>query len=145
MTSGGHILGDDQINWIRSADTFFVASSGPDNRLDVSHRGGNQGFVDVLSDGTLKVPDYQGNSMYNTFGNFVTNPNAGIVFVDFEKGATLQLTGKAELLFDQTSDDDLEKTTGTGRFFLFHPEEWIQTDHHHDVNWEFVDYSPFNP
>lgn len=132
-------------NWIRGADTFFVGSVGPDGRLDASHRGGKKGFVEILPDDTLKIPDYAGNSMYNTLGNFHQTPNAGLLFIDFKKGQTLQLTGEASLLFDQKSTPDMEKTAGTGRYWLFRTKQWIRLEQHHAANWEFIEASPFNP
>ena len=98
-----------------------------------------------MDDGTLRIPDYPGNGMYNTLGNIYENPAAGLLFVDFEKGETLQLTGKGELHFNQSSDADLQKTGNTGRFWLFKTEQWIRTKNHHQVDWTFLDYSPFNP
>lgn len=137
-----------QKEWIDQADTFFVGSSsgtGTDARLDMSHRGGNPGFIGWHDEKTLKIPDYKGNSMYNTLGNFAQYPAAGLLFIDFEKGSTLQLTGQVKLLFDQTSEEDMKKTAGTGRYWLFEIGEWIETQKHHEVNWELLDYSPFNP
>lgn len=132
-------------NWIENADTFFVGSMDSFNNMDVNHRGGNTGFIEILDSGKLKIPDYQGNSMYNTLGNLILNPNLGLLFIDFEKGNTLQLTGKGELLFNQNAAEDLKKTNGTGRFWLFHMEGWMLTEKHHSVDWKFLDYSPFNP
>ncbi|HEX4852420.1 MAG TPA: hypothetical protein VFV08_16500, partial [Puia sp.] len=68
-----------------------------------------------------------------------------LLFIDFERRQTLQLTGKARLLFNQHSETDLKKTKGTGRYCLFETTDWIKTENHHNVNWEFLDYSPFNP
>ena len=141
----GNELSFAERNWIANADTFFVASSSNTGRLDVSHRGGNKGFVTLLDDDTLKIPDYQGNSFYNTLGNILHNPHVGILFINFEKRQTLQLTGKAKLLFDQRSELDIKRTNGKGRYWLFKTEEWIRTENHHQVKWEFLDYSPFNP
>lgn len=90
---------------IKQADTFFVASyagsskrSNPDmtkeqvEGVDVSHRGGKQGFVSV--DGNeLHIPDYPGNNFFNTLGNFVVNPKAGLTFIDFKNGDIVMLTG----------------------------------------------------
>ena len=88
---------------ISAADTFFVASYiAPKERpniegVDVSHRGGKPGFVKVEGN-TLTVPDYPGNNYFNTLGNFLLNPKAGLVFLDFESGDVVQLTGTVELL-----------------------------------------------
>lgn len=132
-------------DWIIKADTIFVASSSANMKMDVSHRGGNPGFIEIIDKDILKIPDYRGNSMYNTLGNFVQNPNSGILLVDFEKGETLQLTGKVELLFDQNTEEDNLKTASTGRFWLFKTEQWIHTKNHHKVDWELLEYSKFNP
>ncbi|MBL6445996.1 pyridoxamine 5'-phosphate oxidase family protein [Fulvivirga sp. 29W222] len=138
-------LTHDHINWIKASDTLFVGSQSNNSRFDASHRGGNPGFVDVLDEKTLKIPDYKGNGMYNTLGNFVQNPNAGLLFIDFQNQRTLQLTGTAEIMFDPTGEQDLVKTTGTGRYWLFRVKESIVTTNHHHVNWELMSYSPFNP
>ncbi|MCX2480629.1 pyridoxamine 5'-phosphate oxidase family protein [Pedobacter sp. MC2016-15] len=144
-TSEGVGLTEVMISWIRDTDTFFVASAGEDGHLDVSHRGGNPGFLQVDEDGVLKIPDYPGASFFNTFGNVLQNPKVGLLFIDFEKRETLQLTGTASLLFDQNAEDDLLRTKGTGRFWLFKPARWIHTLEHHRVGWSFLEYSPFNP
>ena len=144
-TETGTSLAHSEIEWIQQADTLFVGSQSAEGRLDASHRGGPPGFIEILNNDTLKIPDYRGNSMYNTLGNIVQNPNTGLLFIDFEKGSTLQLTGKAELVFESFYETDKDKKADTGRYWLFKVTHWIKTKHHHKVNWEFLDYSPFNP
>ncbi len=128
---------------ITNSDMFFVGSANGDNDMDVSHRGGNPGFVQIIDDTTLKIPDYQGNSMFNTLGNFTVNPNAGLLFLDFRSGKTLQLTGKADIIWKENNSENI--TGGTRRFWSFFISEWIQTDSLKDVKWNFIDYSPYNP
>jgi len=130
---------------ISNADTFFIATQSNENKLDASHRGGAPGFVEILSDDTLKIPDYPGNNMYNSLGNIEQNPKMGLLFLDFETGEILQLIGEGTLLFDQQSDEDDEKTGGTGRYWQFRPRKWIRTTQHHLGNWQYIDASPFNP
>lgn len=81
---------------IAAADTFFVASrsrGGIDQGgLDASHRGGQPGFVGVRGD-TLAIPDFRGNRLFNTLGNLLGNPRAGLLFIDFASGDLLQLQG----------------------------------------------------
>lgn len=136
-------LSIEQLDWIRRADTFFVASAHPKRGVDTSHRGGNPGFVQILDERTLRVPDYAGNSMYNTLGNFVVNPRAGLVFFDFEASRTLQLVGRAEIQWHL--DDPDERSGGTHRFWDFTVERWLELDLPQRIAWEFLDYSPFNP
>ncbi|MEO0323362.1 MAG: pyridoxamine 5'-phosphate oxidase family protein [Myxococcota bacterium] len=70
---------------ITGADAFYVASYADlegGRQVDVSHRGGRPGFINVADDGTLTVPDFKGNDVFNTLGNFTENPRGGLVFID---------------------------------------------------------------
>lgn len=76
--------------WVNSSDTFFLATAHPTRGADASHRGGEVHF-----DGTRVVfPDYRGNNMFNSLGNLAVNPNCGLLFIDFDNGKSLQLTGR---------------------------------------------------
>ncbi len=82
---------------IESAETFFVASRGraalgAEGGFDISHRGGRPGFVGVHGD-TLVIPDFRGNRFFNTLGNLLGDPRAGLLFVNFGTGDVLQLQG----------------------------------------------------
>jgi hypothetical protein len=92
----GAALNDEQRHWIAGADTLFIASRHPEAGVDASHRGGDPGFVRVLDDHTLRWPDYPGNNMFQTLGNMAVDPSAGLLFIDFETGSTLQLSGRAQ-------------------------------------------------
>lgn len=85
------------------AGTFFVATysgAGEAMRVDVSHRGGPPGFVRIGADGTLAVPDYEGNRFFATLGNILLNGQAGLVFPDFDSGGLLQMSGRARVVLD---------------------------------------------
>ncbi len=88
-------LDEQQQQLIGAADTFFVGSRSADGDLDVSHRGGNPGFVRVHDATSLSWPDYTGNAMLMTLGNLLQEPAAGLLFVDWDSGSTLQLSGTA--------------------------------------------------
>jgi hypothetical protein len=103
----------------------------------------NPGFIEVVDVETLRIPDYVGNSMFNTLGNLVVDPAAGLVVPDFEHGRALQLTGRAEVLLN--SDDPIDATGGTHRFLVFHTDAWLQLAPPAAVKTELLDYSPFNP
>ncbi|MBI1194916.1 MAG: 2Fe-2S iron-sulfur cluster binding domain-containing protein [Gammaproteobacteria bacterium] len=139
----GEQLSPDQQAWIAQADTFFVASAHPEQGLDASHRGGRPGFVKVLNPRRLRIPDFFGNSMFNTLGNFTSYPRAGLVFIDFEGARVLQLSGRPTLLWDEP--DALGETGGTSRFWEFEVKTWRESELSLHLSWRFFDYSPFIP
>ncbi|MGM8931766.1 FAD-binding oxidoreductase [Salinicola halophyticus] len=102
---------------IAAADTFFIGSGfgvsasreggeGSARGYDASHRGGEPGFVQVTGDGTLRIPDYAGNNFFNTLGNLIQDPRVGLLFVDFETGGMLQITGRAKIDWAPTKSHD---------------------------------------
>lgn len=140
----GTSLGPSEKEWIVNAHTFFIGTQTKKGDIESSHRGGDPGFIEILDNGLIRVPDYLGNSMFSTLGNIYENPKAALLFIDHEKGETLQLTGTAELQFDQNSEEDYYKSGETGRFWTFDTKQWIRTINHHKVTSKFIDFSPFN-
>lgn len=136
-------LNDGQRQSIERADTFFVASAHAERGLDASHRGGNPGFVQVLDEKTLRIPDYPGNGMFQTFGNLLTNPKAGLVFPDFEGKRLIQLSGTVSIEWN-APEVELE-TGGTNRFWDFRIERVLETPLPDGLRWELLDVSPYNP
>ncbi|MDZ4257762.1 MAG: pyridoxamine 5'-phosphate oxidase family protein [Gemmatimonadales bacterium] len=139
----GKAITPEQQVMIEMADTLFVASLHPEHGADASHRGGRPGFVQVISPTTIRIPDYAGNSMFNTLGNFAVHPSGGILIPDFAGQRTLQLAGEVELRWDL--DDPDQVTGGTGRFWDFNIVETIELPLPIEAAWEFLDASPFNP
>jgi hypothetical protein len=103
---------------IRRADTFFLGTTHETRGNDASHRGGPAGFVRV-EDHTLRWPDYPGNNMFNSLGNLAVDPAAALLFVNFETGAVLQLSGTARLEWSEPGAVDGD--TATGRWVRFRP------------------------
>lgn len=128
---------------ITGADTLFIASHHTESGTDVSHRGGDKGFVQLMDERTLRIPDYPGNSMFNTWGNFQVDPRAGICIPDFANGRLLQLTGTVSLEWDQAYP--MDETGGTGRYLVFRAHRWILHDALPRAEWTYLDASPFNP
>jgi uncharacterized protein len=120
---------------VRRADTFFIATAAPAagagnpvEGVDVSHRGGKPGFVRAgLEAGrsVLTAPDFRGNFLFNTFGNLLLNPRAALLFVDFDSGNLLSLTGEAEVLWDAP---ELAAFAGAQRLLRFRVEagRWLE-------------------
>jgi predicted pyridoxine 5'-phosphate oxidase superfamily flavin-nucleotide-binding protein len=108
---------------VEGADTLFIASAASASALearnggvDVSHRGGKPGFVRVedLNGATvLSWPEFTGNFFFNTLGNLILHPHAGLLFVDHDSGDVLQLTGRAEV-----TDDGAELRSFIGARFM---------------------------
>ncbi|MBX5022701.1 pyridoxamine 5'-phosphate oxidase family protein [Rhizobium lentis] len=118
-------LDDRARRMVESADTIFVASyvdRDGERQVDISHRGGDAGFVRVSAEGVLTIPDFPGNRFFNTLGNLLVNPKAGLVFVDFEAGDLLQMTGKAEVLLDSPEISAFQRAE---RLWRFTPEEIV--------------------
>lgn len=96
----GDVLDPGQQEFLTGADTFFIATTDEEGRADASHRGGNPGFLQVLTPTRLRWPDYTGNAMFLTLGNLLVNPRAGLVVPDYAAGTTLHLTGIARVTWN---------------------------------------------
>ncbi|WP_374334413.1 pyridoxamine 5'-phosphate oxidase family protein [Leeia sp.] len=128
--------------WLAETDTLFVASVHPAHGLDCSHRGGPAGFV--LREGdTLRIPDYAGNAMFGTLGNIQVYPQAGLCLLNFSRHQQLLLSGPAAIELAVPGTE--QATGGTNRWWRVQPEQWRIAPLDSRVNWDFVDYSPFNP
>ncbi|MGA5449428.1 pyridoxamine 5'-phosphate oxidase family protein [Streptomyces umbrinus] len=123
-----------QREFVRAADTFFLATV-HDGGADASHRGGNPGFVHVTSPSELSWRDYPGNSMFLTLGNLAADPRAGLLFLDWETGAALQLSGTARTEFAPDG-------TRTVRFTV---DAVVDTPAASPLRWSPPEYSPANP
>ncbi|MEG4343628.1 pyridoxamine 5'-phosphate oxidase family protein [Microcoleus sp. A003_D6] len=108
--------------------------------VDVSHRGGKPGFVRPDDDCTLTVPDFSGNCQFNTFGNLELNPSAGLLFVDFDRGNLLYLTGTAEVIWEGALINDYE---GAERLFRFHLDRGYRVEGSLPLRWSSPAFSPF--
>jgi hypothetical protein len=135
-------LTGEQQAWIADADTFFIASLHPETGADVSHRGGDPGFITVESDRRLWWPDYPGNNMFNTLGNVVAHPPAGLLFVDFDGGTVLQLTGTGRVVWE---DDRLTALNQAERLVEFEISAVREIPGANPLRWDLDAYSPFNP
>ncbi|HUL64033.1 MAG TPA: pyridoxamine 5'-phosphate oxidase family protein [Burkholderiaceae bacterium] len=107
---------------VERADTFYIATAAARasghagaQGVDVSHRGGRPGFVRVTQEAgatVLLAPDFRGNFLFNTLGNIVANPRAGLLFIDYDRGDLLQVMGTAAIIWD---GPEVEALTGAQR------------------------------
>lgn len=135
----GSALTSSQQAWIESADTFFIATGYRGKRetptfgMDASHRGGNRGFVEVLGQSRIRFPDYAGNNHFNTIGNIVLDPRAGLLFIDFEKGSLLQLSGSASIDWES---EELGSKPGARRLVVLDIEKIIELPAAVTLRWD---------
>ena len=85
--------------FIERMDMFFLATADAAGHPQCSYKGGEPGFVRVLDEHTLAFPNYDGNGMYLSLGNVLTNPNVGLLFIDFTaaRPTRLRLNGVATI------------------------------------------------
>jgi uncharacterized protein len=132
-----------QRSLVGAADTFFIASLHPDRGADASHRGGRPGFVRVQPDGrSLTFPDYTGNSMFQTLGNLQVDGRAGLLFIDWEGGDTLQLSGRATIVWDA---ETVAVWPGAQRVVQFAIEAVQQHQRALPLRWELLERHRLNP
>ncbi|ETN39372.1 uncharacterized protein HMPREF1541_05595 [Cyphellophora europaea CBS 101466] len=115
LLDSGPRLGDAARKLIDKADLFFVASAHEHEDMDCNHRGGPPGFVRVhdSEDGTTSEivwPEYSGNNLYQTLGNLMATPRAGLCIPDFETGDVLYVTGETEVLIGKDAANVMAKT-----------------------------------
>lgn len=134
----GEYLDTRQRASIASADTSFVASVELQHGVDLSHRGGNPGFIKVVTPTLLRIPDYRGNNLFNTLGNIQATGLAGLLVIDFSNGTVLQIAGKAEIKNILANDNH-------PRYWLLHIERVRETALSTNVQWQYLDASPYNP
>jgi uncharacterized protein len=139
-------FGESERSMITTSDTFFIAtayqaaSAGSASGVDVSHRGGKPGFVRIDDDYTLTIPDFAGNNHFNTFGNLELNPRAGLVFVDFDRGDLMYLTGTAEIVWEGS---EMLAYEGAERFLRFRLERGYRVQGSLPLCWSAPEFSPF--
>ncbi|HEX4328495.1 MAG TPA: pyridoxamine 5'-phosphate oxidase family protein [Burkholderiales bacterium] len=143
----GQVLDARARDMLRRADTFFIATAfaggdtdNPRTRgVDVSHRGGRPGFVRVDEDGTLTVPDFNGNQFFNTIGNLQVNPRAGLLLIDFDNGDLLYLAVEAQIVWD---GPEVEAFGGAQRLLRFHVREMRRSEAVLPLRWGAATQSP---
>jgi len=142
-------LEDDARALIARSDTLFIATQAPPvagdpdvttgRGADVSHRGGRAGFVKIEDERTFLVPDFTGNFFFMTMGNLQLNPRAGVLFIDFDSGDLLTLTGTAEVVW---GGEALAAFDGAERAWRFRIESGWRLRNALPLRWTFRDWSP---
>jgi hypothetical protein len=78
-----------------------IATSDANNNLDVSPKGDPEGFVKILNETVLAIPDRPGNRKADTLSNIIQNPNIGLIFLIPGIKETLRVNGQAIIVKDE--------------------------------------------
>ncbi len=87
--------------FINRSPFLCIGTSSSSGSADVSPRGDPPGFVKIIDDNTIFIPDRPGNNRLDTLNNIIENPNVGILFIIPGYEDTLRINGKAHLTKDQ--------------------------------------------
>ena len=88
-------------NIIAASPFLVISSAAADGKADVSPKGDAQGFVAVLDDKTLLIPDRPGNARVDTMQNILDNPHVGLLFMVPGLNETLRVNGRARVVLDE--------------------------------------------
>ena len=116
LISDSSHLCTEALDLIAQADLFFISSAHEHEDMDCNHRGGPAGFIRVLQPtssseaSTIVWPEYSGNNLYQTLGNLMTTPRAGLCIPNFTTGDVLYLTGTTEVLVGEPASTLISKT-----------------------------------
>ncbi|GAS97607.1 pyridoxamine 5'-phosphate oxidase-related FMN-binding protein [Mycolicibacterium canariasense] len=91
-------LSDIHRDWIAHSPLCFVATTDAQGRVDVSPKGDPAGFVQVLDEHTIAIPERPGNKRVDGYLNVLQNPRVGTLFVIPGRGDTVRVNGRAEIL-----------------------------------------------
>jgi predicted pyridoxine 5'-phosphate oxidase superfamily flavin-nucleotide-binding protein len=93
-----HQLGPEEIAFIETQDSFFLASINEAGWPYVQHRGGPLGFLKILGENQLGFTDFKGNRQYLSFGNLLRNPKVSLFLIDYPARTRLKIFGHATLV-----------------------------------------------
>lgn len=93
--------------YIATSPFCFIATANPDGYLDVSPKGDPAGFVQVLDDKHVAIPDRPGNRRADTLHNLLKDPRVGLIFIIPGKRETLRISGEARIVRDQKLRDSM--------------------------------------
>ncbi len=87
--------------FIAKSPFCLIASSNPEGAIDVSPKGDPPGFVQILDDKHLAIPDRPGNRKIDTFHNLFKDPRVGLIFIVPGRRETLRVSGEARIVRDE--------------------------------------------
>ncbi|MGN9889636.1 pyridoxamine 5'-phosphate oxidase family protein [Micromonospora sp. L31] len=101
------VLHERDRQWLAASPFCLIATAGSDGSCDVSPKGDPAGFVKVLDETTLAIPERPGNRRADGYRNILDNPHVGLIFLIPGRTDTLRINGRARLLRDAPYFDDM--------------------------------------
>ena len=98
--------------FIETSPFLILSTADKDARLDASPRGGPSGFVRIVDDSTLLIPDSPGNNRLDSLQNIISTGRAGLLFLIPGVDETLRINGRASI---RCEPEDLERCMPDGR------------------------------
>ncbi|MDA2809854.1 pyridoxamine 5'-phosphate oxidase family protein [Nocardiopsis sp. RSe5-2] len=94
-------------DWLAASPFCLVATSDAEGNCDVSPKGDPPGFVKVLDDRTVAIPERPGNRRVDGYRNVLSNPHVGLLSIIPGRGDTLRINGRARLVRDAPFFDEM--------------------------------------
>ncbi|MGE0782462.1 pyridoxamine 5'-phosphate oxidase family protein [Mycolicibacterium sp.] len=131
--------------WLRASPLGFVATFDADGRVDVSPKGDPAGFVHIIDEKTIAIPERPGNKRVDGFLNVLQNPRVGTLFVIPGRGDTMRVNGSARVIADADYFDAmvvqgkrpiLALEIGVEEVFFHCPKAFLRSDAWKPETWE---------
>ena len=87
--------------FIENSPFVVVASSNAQGDCDASPKGGKPGFVKIVDDRTLMMPDIGGNNLFQSFENYESNPKLGLIFMIPGMDTTVRVNGRVTVVAEE--------------------------------------------
>jgi predicted pyridoxine 5'-phosphate oxidase superfamily flavin-nucleotide-binding protein len=107
-------LGPDERAFIADRDSFYLATVGATGWPYIQHRGGPQGFLKVIDDGTIAFGDFGGNKQYISSGNLGSDDRVALILVDYPRQGRLKILGHASLFEGDAAAVWVERVRDSG-------------------------------
>ena len=106
-------IGERELQFIQTRDSFYQATVGENGWPYVQHRGGPPGFLKVLDDRTFGYADYRGNMQYISVGNIGSDERVSLILMDYVHRRRLKIWGHAQIVDSQNNPELLNKLYDT--------------------------------
>jgi hypothetical protein len=135
-------IDDGDRRFVEGCDMVFIATADAEGRPNCSYKGGDPGFVRVVDERTVALPNYDGNGMYLTWGNVLVNPSVGLLFISFAEGRRMRLNGEASV---DEGDELMAEFPGAQFVVRVRAREVFPNCPRYIHRYELVERSPFVP